>query len=120
MWEVRKSSDLGLDYLMEMGDKSAEIVSQEKQLIIISIFILIILGVILTYYLAISISRPLESATELAEKVAQGDLRTKFAIDRKDEIGRLSAALDTMVANIKTVVDEIKWAQKKLLRPVIS
>ncbi len=116
MWEVRKSSDLGLDYLMEMGDKSAEIVSQEKQLIIISIFILIILGVILTYYLAISISRPLESATELAEKVAQGDLRTKFAIDRKDEIGRLSAALDTMVANIKTVVDEIKMGAEKIVK----
>ncbi len=116
MWEVRKSSDLGLDYLMEMGDKSNTIVVQEKQLIISSIFVLIILGVILTYYLATSISRPLETGIELAEKVAQGDLSTKFAIDRKDEIGRLSAALDTMVANIKTVVDEIRIGAEKIVR----
>ncbi len=116
MWEVRKSSDLGLDYLMEMGDKSATIVLQEKQLIIVSIFVLIILGVILTYYLATSISRPLETGIALAEKVAEGDLSTKFAIDRKDEIGRLSAALDTMVANIKTVVDEIRMGAEKIVK----
>ncbi len=116
MWEVRKSSDLGLDYLMEMGDKSAAIVVQEKQLIISSIFVLIILGVILTYYLATSISMPLETGIELAERVAQGDLSTKFAIDRKDEIGRLSAALDTMVANIKTVVDEIRIGAEKIVK----
>ncbi len=116
MWEVRKSSDLGLDYLMEMGDKSATIVVQEKQLIISSIFVLIILGVILTYYLATSISKPLETGIDLAERVAQGDLSTKFAIDRKDEIGRLSAALDTMVANIKTVVDEIRIGAEKIVK----
>ncbi|MCW3804192.1 methyl-accepting chemotaxis protein [Plebeiibacterium marinum] len=108
MWEVRKSSELGLDYLMEMGDRSASIVAQEKRLIIIAIIVLIILGGVLIYFLATSISRPIEDGIELAERVAKGDLSTKFAINRKDEIGRLAAALDAMVSNIKTVINEIK------------
>lgn len=115
MWEVRKSSELGLDYLLEMGDRSSKIVLQEKRLIIIAIFIVILIGLALSYFLANSISRPMEQGIAQAEKVASGDLNIKFAINRKDEIGRLAAALDTMVANIKTVVEEIRMSANKMV-----
>ncbi len=115
MWEVRKSSDLGLDYLLEMGDNSAKIVHQEKQILIISIFSVIILGAILGYLLTKSISTPIEMGINLAEKVAKGDLNVSFAINRKDEVGRLAAALDAMVSNIKTVVDEIRIGANKMV-----
>ncbi len=98
-----------------MGDNSAKIVLQEKQILIISIVIVIILGAILGFLLAKTISTPIELGINLAEKVAQGDLNVSFAIDRKDEVGRLAAALDTMVSNIKTVVDEIRIGANKMV-----
>ncbi len=115
MWEVRKSADIGLDYLLEMGDKSAKIVQQEKQILIASIVVVIIFGFGLSYFLATSISRPLVYGISLAEKVAQGDLNVSFASDSKDEVGRLAAALDIMVGNIKKVIDEIKGGTKKMI-----
>lgn len=115
MWEIRNSSDLGLDYLLEMGDRSAQIVHQEKQILITSIFAVIVIGIILSYILAISISRPITDGIALAEKVAQGDLSITFASNRKDELGRLSIAIDTMVVNIKTVVDEIRIGANKIV-----
>jgi len=115
MWQVRASSELGLDYLMEMGDNSAQIVVFEKRIMIVSIIIVVIFGIALSLFLANSISKPIEKSTILAEKVAKGDLDISFAIDRNDEIGRLSAALDTMVSNIKTVVDEIRISSNKMV-----
>ncbi|TLX74094.1 HAMP domain-containing protein [Labilibacter sediminis] len=115
MWEVRKSSDLGLDYLLEMGDRSAQIVKLEKQILIISIFAIIIIGAFLSYVIAISISAPINEGIALAEQVANGDLSITFASDRKDELGRLSIAIDTMVTNIKTVVEEIRIGSNKIV-----
>ncbi len=115
MWEVRKSSELGLDFLLAMGEKSDKIVTQEKNILVSTMIIIVIFGFILSLFLAKSISKPIEKGTALAEKVAQGNLNISFAIDQNDEIGRLSAALDTMVSNIKTVVDEIKICSDKMV-----
>ncbi len=114
MWEVRKSSEVGLDYLIQMGDRSSDIVYHEKQILIISIIVVLLLGVTLSYALATSISRPLVKGIALAEKAAEGDLSVSFATNSKDEVGRLAAALDTMVKNIKTVVDEIRIGAQKM------
>ncbi len=116
MWEVKKASEVGLDYLLEMGDKSSGIVLNGRNVLLISICIVLILGVILSIILANSISKPVTYGINMAEKVAHGDLNVRFAIDRKDEIGRLSAALDTMVSNIKTVVEEIRISSNNMVK----
>lgn len=115
MWEIRKSSEVGLDYLIEMGDKSARIVQQEKQILIISLIAILIFGFTLSFVLATSISRPLERGIVLAEEAAQGNLNVTFASNSKDEVGRLSSALNTMVANIKKVVEEISSGAGKMV-----
>ncbi len=115
MWEVRKSSEVGLDYLLEMGDRSSQVVFKSKRLLIIAMILVIVIGITLAYFLASSISRPIEESTYLAEKVAHGDLNVSFAVNRKDEIGRLSASIDTMISNIKIVVDEIRAGAVKMV-----
>jgi methyl-accepting chemotaxis protein len=115
MWEVRKSSEVGLDYLLEMGDRSSQVVFKSKRLLIMAMILVIVIGIILAYFLASSISRPIEESTYLAEKVAHGDLNVSFAVNRKDEIGRLSASIDTMISNIKVVVDEIRAGAVKMV-----
>ncbi|MGQ1788504.1 methyl-accepting chemotaxis protein [Saccharicrinis sp. GN24d3] len=115
MWEVRKASELGLDYLLEMGEKSARIVQQEKQILIISLIAVLIFGISLSYVLATSISKPLVKGIALAEQAALGNLNVSFASNSKDEVGRLATALDTMVRNIKNVVDEISTGASKMV-----
>ncbi len=120
MWEVKKASEVGLDYLLEMGDKSSGIVLNERNILLLSILGVLILGAILSVILAKSISKPVEYGINMAEKVAQGNLNVRFAIDRKDEIGRLSAALDAMVSNIKIVIDEIRISSENMVKASIK
>ena len=115
MWEIRESSEIGLDYLIEMGNKSAAIVQQEKQILIISLLAILILGFTLSILLATSISRPLEKGIILAEEAAMGNLDITFVSNSTDEVGRLSAALNTMVGNIKKVVEEISAGAGKMV-----
>ena len=115
MWEVRKASELGQDGLLELGENSASLIGLGKEILIASIIIVLALGLILSYSLANSITKPLENGILLAEKAANGDLNISFSSDSKDEVGRLSKALDTMVGNIKKVVDEISISASKMV-----
>ncbi len=115
MWEIRKSSDIGLDYLMEMGVNSANIVNKEKDILLIAIVAVIIIGIFLTYILSISISKPIFNSINLAEVVANGDLDVEFEIDRYDEVGRLGNALNMMIKNIKKVITEISTGTERLV-----
>ncbi len=116
MWEIRKSSDIGLDYLMEMGVNSANIVASEKNLLTIAIISSILIGIFLTYILSVSISKPIYNSISLAEKVANGDLSVEFDINRNDEVGRLGKALNIMIKNIEKVIGEISTSTDRLVR----
>jgi methyl-accepting chemotaxis protein len=106
-WEVRASSDLGIDQIMVMGEQSNDIVNSQKKLLLITIALLILLGSALIYILANSISRPITTGIMLAEQVAAGDLSVQLNIDRKDEVGRLASALNNMVNNLRKIVNDI-------------
>ena len=69
----------------------------------------ILIGVI-AYFIAGGIASPIVSATSFASKVAKGDLTSKIEdkfLKRKDEIGTLSKALDSMRQDLKETIGSI-------------
>jgi len=107
LWEVRASSDIGIDQIMVLGDHITGIMRFQRDLQLIVIVVIIALGLFLIYFLANAISKPINTSIELAEMVAAGDLSVTMNIDRKDEIGRLGAALNKMTENLRTMVSDI-------------
>ncbi|MFH1215148.1 MAG: methyl-accepting chemotaxis protein [Pseudomonadota bacterium] len=81
--------------------------SQTRQLVIAIVLVAIGAGVIVSFFLARKISGPIALGVGFAQKVADGDLRETLAIDQKDEIGRLAAALNTMSAKLRQVMTDI-------------
>ncbi|SNT30935.1 methyl-accepting chemotaxis protein-1, serine sensor receptor [Noviherbaspirillum humi] len=55
-----------------------------------------------------SITRPLREAVAVAEKVAQGDLTSRFGKLADDELGQLLAALQRMNGNLGSMVQRIR------------
>jgi two-component system, OmpR family, sensor histidine kinase ChvG len=55
---------------------------------------------VMTLFLAATISRPLSRLTEIANRIAAGDRRGRLALDRRDEIGQLARAFDTMARRL--------------------
>jgi len=53
------------------------------------------------------IAQPLSSTADFVAAISNGDLTQRILIDRRDEIGRLSAAVKNMVDKLKGVVLEV-------------
>ncbi|WP_432239725.1 methyl-accepting chemotaxis protein [Herbaspirillum robiniae] len=76
------------------------------------IFTLIILCVLsavaLSIYVSKQISRPLKHAVSVAQRIAQGDLRSEIHVTGKDETTELLQALKEMNTNLSAMVSEVR------------
>jgi len=69
-----------------------------------------ILAVGIGLLLSSSITRPILLGATFADAMAKGDFTQTLAIDQKDEIGVLAAALNQMVGRLREVVAEVQAA----------
>ena len=75
-----------------------------------TIFIILatVLSVLLSLVITRSVTQPLAEVVNVAERVAQGDLRVKLGDERSDEIGRLQIAIGDMLKSLTRVIGEIR------------
>ena len=64
-------------------------------------------GIASAYFATRSITIPIASAVQLAQAVADGDLRSLVQVDRKDEMGSLMQALQSMNSNLLSIVSKV-------------
>jgi len=76
--------------------------------LVLSILLALVLGSIVTVWLAGSIVRPLRIAVNVAQTVAAGDLRSEFVIVGKDETAQLLHALKDMNSNLARIVADVR------------
>jgi methyl-accepting chemotaxis protein len=69
--------------------------------------IAVIIGMVVAYYIAGYIARPILKLRDSANIIAGGDLTEKVNIENDDEIGELADAFNRMVDNIKKLVVNI-------------
>jgi methyl-accepting chemotaxis protein len=65
-------------------------------------------GAVLAWVVTTSITRPIGEAVRLARTVAAGDLTSRSSAQRKDELGDLLRALDSMNQHLADVVNEVR------------
>ena len=87
----------------------AKVNSLLKTVLIASIIILVV-GIVITYLIALNISKPLKTASEYLEIVASGDFTNEAPVKllkAKDEIGTLANAINAMQSSIKNIIKEV-------------
>ena len=67
----------------------------------------LIMGAVLAWLITRSITGPINRAVDVASKVASGNLTVDIDSRRTDEVGRLMAALATMVTSLRELVQRI-------------
>ncbi len=75
------------------------------------------LGVVaaFAYFISRSISRPIKSAAQVAQRISQGDLTVQVSESRsKDEVGALIMAEKQMVDNLRQIVSEVQGATQSV------
>lgn len=76
--------------------------------------------ILLTFGFVKIVVRPIEHLARAAEKIALGDLTLETGIQREDEIGKLSAAFDSMVKSLKESRYEIEKYNRTLEEKIIE
>lgn len=108
--------------LMDINVNEAEKTVQEskaafnnsaRSMIIITILCLAF-AVLIGFVLSLLITKPLKMGVEFAEAIADGNLNKSIAIDSKDEIGLLAAALNKAVVNVRDMLNNIIATSEKL------
>ncbi len=59
------------------------------------------IGIIVTYLISLRYTKPIDTLTEAAIKVAQGDFHHRLNINRKDEIGKIAESFNFMIQKLQ-------------------
>jgi len=90
-----------LDGGMALGQRAAQEVYERSRLsIYLTLAAAVLLAVLITWLISRAVVRPLETVMAFVGRVGEGDLSGQLAAGGRDEIGRLSTTLNTMVSGL--------------------
>jgi methyl-accepting chemotaxis protein len=100
-------SDVGLDQITEMTEKTNNIISSSRVTLNFILFIILIIGVVLGIIISKSITSSIKMGLKIAQNISNGILHRQREVVRKDEVGELMTALNRMNNQLKFIVEEI-------------
>ncbi|MDF3822858.1 HAMP domain-containing protein, partial [Leptospira sp. 96542] len=101
---ARLEAELGQRYSSELQATSGRI-----QAIVLAVAgAALLAGIGASLLIARSVTRPLASSVTLADRIAQGDLSLPQHTERRDEIGQLLMALESMRGQLHGLASEVK------------
>lgn len=105
--QLNKVSDIAKDNILS-DEQMVE--NSRNYRVTLTLFTLgaLVIGILLTILITRQITRPLRQGVALAEEIARGDLSKRLNMKRKDEIGQLSVALDSMADKLAEVIGQVK------------
>jgi methyl-accepting chemotaxis protein len=98
----------------QMTRASRATYDERARLVVLLNVLMVALGAFVSVAITRSITRPLARAVQAAENVAAGDLTGSFSRGRRDEIGDLMRAMQTMNDGLATVVSEVQHGTRAI------
>jgi len=108
--DIQKLSDLKTADAKRKNEVNAAMAGAALRLTIAFVVAGVALALVLAVYLARAISLPLRKGVEFSEAVSEGDLTAQLELQRKDEVGQLAQAMNTMVRRLKEIVGDVTQA----------
>ncbi len=107
------------NWLIAGGTYEDEIVREAVELrnraILFGLLALGIFAVVLHTVMKRTVTRPLGAAHDAAVRMAQGDLTVALDIERRDEIGRLAAAMNEIGKGLSNVVGQVRAGAEQIV-----
>jgi len=101
--------------LMKDTGLEAEAASQRAEMTVIGISILAcLIAMAFGSWVTLGITRPLRTAVDVANRLAEGELNNKLDVNSTDETGMLLAALKNMVEKLSHIILEVRGAADNL------
>ncbi|MEW5755493.1 MAG: methyl-accepting chemotaxis protein [Pseudomonadota bacterium] len=107
-----------VEYQEKLMDEAGELAAQEYQTARMEIFALsaiaFVLAIVIGVWVTRSITRPLNEAVGVANKLAEGDLMVRIEVKSQDETGKLLEAMQGMVAKLTQIITEVRGSADAL------
>jgi methyl-accepting chemotaxis protein len=100
--------DLQIQLVEKAADDGEAAYAQAKLLMFGLLAAMGVIGGVLGWWITASITRPINLAVDVAERVAAGDLGSHIEVRSTDETGRLLAALKAMNQSLVRIVDTVR------------
>ncbi len=98
----------GMERTQGVSREAVNSLSLASNIMITGLVAALILGGIISVFIASNIVRPVKAAVTFTRQVSKGDLTARIELDQKDEIGILANALQEMVSALQEMVGGIK------------
>ncbi len=96
---------------LEEADKS---IQQIMYVLVGGLVVLFIISVAISYRIALGLTRPLEQITKVAKQITNMDYQARVDVVKKDEIGELAQAINTMADSLQVQMERIKHNESQL------
>ena len=118
-WAIRISptSDGAEEYIVYINDSLEEMRQLSDMLfriIMQAVVVGVFIAIILSFFLAKSISSPLQTLTYGTQLVASGEFSHEINIKSSDEIGVLAESFNTMKERLRDTIEEVNGEREKL------
>ncbi|MCB0273458.1 MAG: PAS domain-containing protein [Calditrichaeota bacterium] len=84
------------EQIIASRQSAAATVSRSNTTIVWVLMLGLLLAAAVCYLLSNNVSKPLYKLTRIAQAISTGDVQQSFHLDREDEVGKLSAAFETV------------------------
>ena len=99
--------------IMDVQEVSNQ-VNQTVPFTLLTLFIVLVLCIIITYIITRSLIKPLKQLQVVTKQMAAGDLTVESNISRRDELGTLATGFDTMAAHMKELMQHVRTLSSKV------
>jgi methyl-accepting chemotaxis protein len=101
-----KSSNWAVITVQKKADAMAFVTKLQTRNIFVAIGLVLVV-MLITYFVANGITKPIVSVVQLMEQASKGDLTVSSSYKSKNEIGRLTTSFSNMMLNIKDLMIKI-------------
>ena len=88
--------------------------------IIVLTVMIIVAGILISFFLVRLITRPIEKLTKGTRKIAEGNLKYRVSLNSNDEFGELASAFNSMAGDMEAHIRELNKEKKELLELKIA
>ncbi len=105
----------GMAETEKIAGNTASSLSKSLTIIITGLFTAFIVGIAAAIFITRSVTKPLYEAVAISNMLSEGDLTLKIKVNRRDEIGKLLAAMKGMAEKLRNVVADVKRASENVV-----
>jgi methyl-accepting chemotaxis protein len=100
----------GVSQTEEIATGAVTALGRASTIMLVGLAVALLLGIVIALLITRAITGPVLQGVDFARALAEGDLTRKLAIEQKDEVGQLAAALNNMVEQLQQVVADVRSA----------